>query len=107
MTWEWADTDTFLTWLATEEMEKSIELIVSQVEQSDSPIWWERLVYRCTREYTGGKHDHQRTTQWERLIPLKKTGCQCHLTIKLYLHTDKILGKYNEQHDHMIGDENL
>ena len=29
------------------------------------------------------------------------------LTIKMYLHTDKILGKYDEEHDHMIGDDNL
>ena len=41
------------------------------------------------------------------MIPSKKTGCRCHLTIKLYPDTDKILGKYEEQHDHVIGDENL
>ena len=32
MTQEWADIDMFLTWLATEEAEKSIKLIVSQVK---------------------------------------------------------------------------
>ena len=104
---EWADADAFLTWLAAEELEKAIELIVSQVERSDSPIWQERRVYQCGREYTGGKHDRQRTTEWERTIPSKKTGCRCCLTIKLYLDTDKILRKYEEQHDHVIGDENL
>ena len=75
MTREWADADAFLTWLAAEELEKSIELIVSQVERSDSPIWRERRVYRCAREFTGGKQGRQRTTQWERTIPGKKTGC--------------------------------
>ena len=104
MTREWADADAFLTWLAAEEMEKSIELIVSQVERSDSPIWRERRVYRCARGYTGGKYN---ITEPERTIPSKKTGCRCRLTIKLYLDTDKILGKYDEQHDHTIGDENL
>ena len=104
---EWADADVFLTWLAAEELEKCIELIVSQVEQSDSLIWQERRVYQCAREYTGGKYDCQRITKWERMIPSKKTGCRCHLTIKLYPDTDKILRKYEEQHDHAIGDENL
>ena len=39
MTCEWADADAFLTWLTAEELEKAMEPIVSQVEQSDSPIW--------------------------------------------------------------------
>jgi hypothetical protein len=107
MTREWVDADAFLTWLATEEMEKSIELIVSRVERSDSPVWRERRVYQCGREHTGGKRDRPRTTQWERTIPSKKTGCRCRLTIKRYPHTDAILGKYEDQHDHAIGDENL
>ena len=107
MTREWADADAFLAWLATEETDKAIELILSEVEQSDSPIWWERRVYRCTREFTGGKKHQQKTTKSERVIPSKKTGCRCRLTIKLYPHTDKILGKYDEEHDHAIGDKNL
>ena len=32
MTREWADINRFLTWLATKEAEKSIQLIVSQVK---------------------------------------------------------------------------
>ena len=105
---EWADANTFLTWLTAEELEKAMELIVSQVEQSDSPIWWEWHMYQCAREYMGGKyHDCHRTTKWEGTIPSKKMGCQCHLTIKLYPDTDKILGKYKEENDHTIGNENL
>ena len=57
MTREWADIDAFLTWLATKEAKKSIQLIVSQVKQSDLSIWRERCVYRCTREFTGRKKD--------------------------------------------------
>ena len=104
---EQVDTNTFLTWLATEETTKFIELILSKVEQSDSLIWQEQHVYRCGREYTSGKRDHQRITQWEKMIPLKKMGCQCHLTIKLYLHINKILRKYDKEHNHAIGNENL
>ena len=57
MTREWADIDAFLTWLAIKEAKKSIQLIVSQVKQSDLSIWRERCVYRCTREFTGRKKD--------------------------------------------------
>ena len=97
----------FLTWLATKKAEKSIKLIVSQVKRSDSLIWWEQHVYRCAREFTSGMKDWQNITQSERAIPSKKTGCWCTLIIKMYPHTDKILGKYDEEHDHMIGDDNL
>ena len=104
---EWADYDTFLDWLATEETMNSIEFIVSQVEHSDMPIWRERRVYRCAREYSGGKITQEKITERGRTIPSKKTGCRCRLTIKHYLHTDTILGKYEDQHDHAIGDDNL
>ena len=99
MTWEWADIDTFLTWLATKETKKSIQLIVSQVKQSDSSIWREQHVYRCPREFTGREKDRQNITRSEQAIPSKKMGCRCTLTIKMYPHTDKILGKYDEEHD--------
>ena len=56
-------------------------------------------MYRCTREFTGRKKDRQNITRLERAIPSKKMGCRCTLTIKMYPHTDKILGKYDEEHD--------
>jgi hypothetical protein len=104
---EWADYTAFLDWLATKETNNSIEFILSQVEHSDLPIWQEWRMYKCTQEYSGGKHDWEKITQWERTIPSKKTGCWCHLMIKRYPHTDTILGKYEDQHNHAIGDENL
>ena len=64
-------------------------------------------MYRCAREFTSSKKDRQNITRLERAIPLKKTGCQCTLTIKMYLHTDRILRKYDEEHDHTIGNDNL
>jgi hypothetical protein len=107
MTREWANKAEFLAWLAAEQSEKSIDLVVSKVRQSDSPIWRERRVFMCAREYTGGKQDRVKVNQWERTIPSKKTGCRCRLTIKQYLNTETILGKYEDQHDHAIGDDNL
>ena len=107
MTHEWADADAFAAWLVTKEANKAIELILSKVERLDSTIWQERCMYRCARESTSGKKNRQKTIKSERAIPSKKTGCRCRLTIKMYSHTNKILGKYDEEHDHAIGDENL
>jgi hypothetical protein len=106
---EWANEEEFLAWRAAEESDNSIELIVSHVAHSDSPLWRERRILRCSREWTGGWHKSGSTASGEqdRKIPSKKTGCRCCLTIKLYRHTDTILGKYETEHDHPLGDENL
>ena len=107
MTLEWANKVEFLAWLAAEESEKTIELSVSKTLRSDSSDWRERRVLRCSREFTGGKYNYQNKNQWERKIPSKKTGCQCRLTIKWYPQTEAMLGKYEDQHDHPLGDDNL
>ena len=41
MTWEWKDEESLLAWLAAEESEHSIKLIVSNVARSDLPLWRE------------------------------------------------------------------
>ena len=107
MTHQWDNEQEFLAWHAAEESNKVIELIVSQVLRSDSLIWREWCVFKCSREFTGGKSMYERTTQSERKIPSKKTGCWCSLVIKKYPHTETILGRYIDEHDHMLGDENL
>ena len=107
MTYEWGNEAEFGEWLAAEESKNSIELVVSQVFRSDSPVWRERRVLRCAREYTGGKQARENTGPSERKIPSKKTGCRCCLTIKRYPDTEKIRGRYEDQHDHEIGEENL
>ena len=107
MTREWDNDAAFLAWRTTEESEKGIELNVSGVEHSDSLIWRERRVFRCSHERSGGKWNYVCTTQSGCKIKSKKTGCRCCLTIKKYPHTETILGKYKEEHDHTIGDPNL
>ncbi|KAH9009639.1 hypothetical protein EDB84DRAFT_1245003, partial [Lactarius hengduanensis] len=109
MTLEWANEEDFLAWLAAEESDQTIELIVSHVAHSDSPLWRARRILKCSREWTGGHSKSGATAPEgrERKIPSKKTGCRCRLTIKLYRHTETILGKYENEHDHPLGDENL
>ena len=107
MTLEWANEGEFRAWLAAEESGNTIELIMSQIERSDSPLWQEQHVFRCLCEFTGRNPGYVKKTQMERKIPSKKMGCQCHLTIKRYLWTETILGKYVDQHDHPLGNDNL
>ena len=107
MTKEWANEEDLQAWLAAEELDNSIELIVSYIVQSDSPDWRERRVLWCSREFTGRKKNYQNKHAWERKIPSKKTGCLCTLTLKRYPETKTILGKYKDQHDHTLGDDNL
>lgn len=52
------------------------------------------------------KKNYKRKTAWTRTVPIKRTGCTCHLTIKTYPGRDTILGNYNNVHSHEIGDEN-
>ena len=64
-------------------------------------------MYRCSQEFSGRIHAKQDQVQSNWKILTKKTGHQYHLTIKMYLHTKTILGKYEGQHDHALGDDNL
>lgn len=106
-TFKWPNEEEFWIWLASEESERTIELIVSQIKQVDSQAWQERCVLWCSQEFTGRKVNYQKKNQWDRMIPSKKTGCQCCLTIKLYPGMDTILGKYEGKHDHPLGQDNL
>lgn len=51
--------------------------------------------------------NYQNKNQWERKIPSKKTGCRCRLTVKRYPQTEAMLRKYEDQHGHPLGDDNL
>ena len=108
---EWENEESFLAWLAAEEAKHSIELIVSNVGCSDSLFWWERRILKCLQEYTGGWPDQQSRSsapeERNRKILSKKTGCRCRLTLKFYQHMEIILRKYESEHDHPLGDNNL
>ncbi len=107
MSLDWANEDEFLVWLAAKEHKNTIKFILSHTEESGSPNWQAQRKYRCSHEFSGRKTDHENIHQWDRKIPSMKTGCQCHLIIKLYLDTKTILGKYEAQHNHALGNDNL
>ena len=55
----------------------------------------------------GQKQYNKKLPDWQRKIDSKKTGCQCQIEIKSYLHTETILGRYKEDYDHEIQSANI
>jgi len=104
---EWSDLTAFNAWRQEEELRYSIKLILSVVKRG-GPLWTERRVYVCSCQMSGGQKKYEKKNLgWHRKIDSKKTGCHCHVAIKLYPHTDTILGNYTNTHNHEIGSTNI
>jgi hypothetical protein len=110
---EWSDFAAFNAWRREEELRYSIELIASTVKRGvtvkrGGPLWTEKRLYVCSRQPSGGRTEFEKKhPDWRRKIGSKKTGCRCRVVIKLYPHTDAILGNYTNTHDHEVGSENI
>jgi hypothetical protein len=104
---EWSDLTAFNAWHQEEELHYSIKLILSVV-MCGGPLWTERWVYVCSCQMSGGQKKYEKKNPgWHHKIDSKKTGCHCHVAIKLYPHTDTILGNYMNTHDHEISSDNI
>jgi len=104
---EWSDLAAFNAWCQEEELRCSIELILAVIKHR-GPLWTERRVYVCSRQMSRGRKNYEKKNLgWHRKINSKKTGCHCCVTIKLYPHTDTILGNYINTHDHEISTGNI
>jgi hypothetical protein len=104
---EWSDFAAFSAWRREEELRYSIELIASTVKRG-GPLWTEKRLYVCSRQLSGGRKQYEKKNPgWHRKIGSKKTGCRCRVVIKLYPHTDAILGNYTNMHDHEVGSDNI
>jgi len=104
---EWSDFATFNAWCGEEELHYSIELIASTVKHG-GPLWTEKHLYVCSCQMSRGRKQYEkRNPDWHCKIDSKKTGCCCQVVIKLYLHTDTILGNYTNVHDHEVGLDNI
>jgi hypothetical protein len=72
------------------------------------PLWTEKWLYVCLRQLSGGRKPYEKKNLgWKCKIDSKKKGCHCWVIIKLYLHTDTILGNYMNTHDYEIGLNNI
>jgi hypothetical protein len=104
---EWSDLTAFNAWCWEEELHYSIELIASRV-RSRGTFWTQNQLYVCSRQLSGGQKEYEKKKpDRKRKIGSKKTGCHCHVIIKLYPHTNTILGNYRNKHDHKVGSDNI
>jgi hypothetical protein len=104
---EWSDSAAFDAWRREEELRYSIELIASTVKHRGL-LWTEKRLYVCSCQLSSGWQQYEKKNpNWRRKIGSKKTGCHCRVVIKLYPHTDAILGNYTNIHDHDIGSDNI
>ena len=108
---EWESRDDFSNWLWLEQKEMGIELRVSKVRKSQARElrYSSNETFSCTRNGTGGKKVYVKKTTCERKIDSKQIegGCPCFVQIKTYPNTETILGKYNRNHSHPTGIDNL
>jgi hypothetical protein len=104
---EWSDFAAFDKWRQEEELRYSIELIASTVKHGEL-LWTEKRLYVCLRQLSGGQKQYEKKKlDRRRKIGSKKTGCRCRVVIKLYPHTDAILGNYTNVHDNDVGSDNI
>jgi hypothetical protein len=103
----WGSWEDFLLFLAREEASKCIELRKVSVKLG-ADRYLERTVYVCARSGTGGEKNYEKKhPNWSRKVPSKGTDCPCELIVKTYHDTPDILGKYNADHNHATGADNL
>ncbi|KAE9396162.1 hypothetical protein BT96DRAFT_1041194 [Gymnopus androsaceus JB14] len=103
---QWASKEDFTAW-REEEQKKTIEFLENR-RIWDGDCFDETVYYVCSRGATGGTAAYtKKNSHWQQKVPAKRTGCKCSLTIKSYLNTKTVVGKYNESHNHEIGNANL
>ena len=108
---EWETRADFESWLSHEQRALGIEIRRSKTRTSKAQqqVYLTCETFRCARNGCGGLKPYQRKTARERKIDSKRIdgGCPCYVQIKTYPDTDTILGKYNFNHSHETGKNNL
>ncbi|KAF8484211.1 hypothetical protein F5888DRAFT_1812229 [Russula emetica] len=107
---EWESRADFDKWLTHEQAAIGIEIWVSKTRASKTrELYSTYETLRCARNGTGGKKNYTTKTTRERKIDSKwiEDGCPCFVQIKTYPHTNTVLGKYNPDHSHPTGKDNL
>ena len=102
----WTSLANFERWRQEQRRVYSIELLPAHTRHGVHYIW--KQIYKCGQEGTGGKKNYEKkTSDRNRKIGSKWTGCPCQVVVKAYPGRDTLLGKYIVDHDHPIGIENL
>ena len=107
---EWESRADFQTWLRHEQKALGIEIRIAKTRLSKvQQVYLTCETFRCARNGCGGVKRYAKKTTRERKIDTKRIdgGCPCYVQIKTYPDTDTILGKYEFNHSHETGKNNL
>ena len=107
---EWESISEFNIWLSYEQVAHGIEIWRQKIERSKvSLLYLTCETYRCARNGIGRKSHYMKKTAHERKINTKRIdgSCPCIIRIKTYPYTSTVLGKYNHDHSHPTGKDNL
>jgi len=107
---EWESRAEFNKWLTYEQAAIGIEIRLSKTRYSKNNTLYSTCeTFHCMYNRTGGKSHYVKKTMREWKIKSKwiEGGCPCLIQIKTYPHTDIILGKYDHNHSHPAGKDNL
>jgi hypothetical protein len=108
-TLRWKSWEQFNVWFVEEKRSKCIDFVRKNCRKGTLGVGWlERHEFVCSRQGSGSRSKYVPQKQYkDRLIPSKRTGCPCRLTVKTYPDTLEVLGMYNDDHAHHIGEENI
>jgi len=85
----------------------SIEFVTSTT-QAKSPLYTWHQLFVCGHKASRGLKPYEKKNLDSKCkISTKKTGCGCHIWIKLYPHTSTVLGCYVVEHNHKISFANI
>ena len=109
---EWESRANFTQWLTHEQAVIGIKIQISKTQQSkvhQAQLYSTCKTFHCVHNGIGGKSCYMKKTTHERKIKSKQidSRCLCYVQIKMYPHTDTILGKYNHNHFHPTSKDNL
>ena len=106
---EWELRAKFSDWLTNKQAALGIKIWVSKTWASKLQVYSTCETFCCARNGTGRKVNYIKKTARERKIDSKwiEGGCHCFVQIKTYPYTSIVLGKYNHDHSHPTGKDNL
>ena len=102
---QWNSHQELLIWLKKEQQKKMIELQHQMYHNNTNGTQVD--YYSCAQDGTGGLKEYtKKFPERERKIPSMWCSCPCRLLVKSYPDPNVLMGKYNEDHSHPIGNEN-
>jgi hypothetical protein len=107
---EWKFRADFNKWLTHEQAIRGIKIQLSKTQASKTHQLYSTCeTFCCAHNGTGRKKHYVKTMTHERKIDSKQIegGCPCFIQIKMYSHTNTILGRYDPNHSHSTGKDNL